>query len=130
MARILSGHHHIVLVLSHTKESQAEKSLVENAAFDAILLRQLGLDFTSAAAMQAKRYMYKYGIRPEQCAKVAVKNLRNGLRNPYAHKKGRYTVDDILASDKMIDPLTALQVAPKSEGMVAIILASAKKAKK
>jgi acetyl-CoA C-acetyltransferase len=82
-----------------------------------------------AAAFQMRLYMERYGITAEQCAKVAVKNLRNGLRNPYAHKKGRYTVDDILGSERLIDPLTALQVAPKSEGMVALILASAKKAK-
>ena len=65
MGQILSGHQDIVLVEAHTKESQANKSLVENAAFDAILMRQLGLDFTSAAALQAKRYMYKYGLTAE-----------------------------------------------------------------
>ena len=74
MGQILSGHHEVALVVSHMKESQAEKSLIENAAFDAVYMRELGLDFLSAAALQARRYMYKYGITAEQCAKVAVKN--------------------------------------------------------
>ena len=68
------------------KESQAEKSLIENAAFDPIFMRQLGLDFLSAAALQAKRYMYKYGITAEQCAKVAVKNRGNAKNNPFAQE--------------------------------------------
>ncbi|MCK4964197.1 MAG: thiolase family protein, partial [Dehalococcoidia bacterium] len=41
MAQILSGHQDIILIEAHTKESQADKSLVENAAFDAIFMRQL-----------------------------------------------------------------------------------------
>jgi len=52
--RYSPGHQDIVLVEAHTKESQGDKSLIENAAFDAILMRQLGLDFTSAAALQGK----------------------------------------------------------------------------
>jgi acetyl-CoA C-acetyltransferase len=130
MARILSGHHHIVLVLSHTKESQAEKSLVENAAFDAILMRQLGLDFLSSAAMQAKRYMYKYGITAEQCAKVAVRNRGNAKNNPYAQEPLDITVEDVLGSKMLSSPIRQLDTKPVSDGACAMILASEDKAKK
>jgi acetyl-CoA C-acetyltransferase len=130
MARILSGHHHIVLVLSHTKESQAEKSLVENAAFDAILMRQLGLDFLSSAAMQAKRYMYKYGITAEQCAKVAVRNRGNARNNPFAQEPLDITVEDVLGSKMMSSPIRLLDTKPVSDGACAMILASEDKAKK
>ena len=130
MARILSGHHHIVLVLSHTKESQAEKSLVENAAFDAILLRQLGLDFLSAAAMQAKRYMYKYGITPEQCAKVAVRNRGNAKNNPFAQEPLDITVEDVLGSKMLSSPIRLLDTKPVSDGACAMILVSEDKARK
>jgi len=130
MARILSGHHHIVLVLSHTKESQAEKSLVENAAFDAILLRQLGLDFLSAAAMQAKRYMYKYGITAEQCAKVAVRNRGNAKNNPFAQEPLDITVEDVLGSKMLSSPIRLLDTKPVSDGACAMILVSEDKARK
>ena len=98
MAQILSGHMDIVLVSSHTKESQAEGSLIENAAFDPALMRQLGLDFLSAAAMQAKRYMYKYGVTAEQCARVAVKNRGNARANPYSQEPLDITIEDVLGS--------------------------------
>ena len=55
-AQVLSGHVKTVLISTHMKESQAEKPLVENAAFDAIFMRELGLDYLSAAALQAKRH--------------------------------------------------------------------------
>jgi len=130
MARILSGHHHIVLVLAHTKESQAEKSLVESAAFDAITMRQLGLDFLSAAAMQAKRYMYKYGITAEQCARVAVRNRGNAKNNPFAQEPLDITVEDVLGSKMLSSPIRLLDTKPVSDGACAMILVSEDKARK
>jgi acetyl-CoA C-acetyltransferase len=130
MAQVLSGHQDIVLVMAHTKESQAEKSLIENAAFDPALLRQLGLDFLTAAAMQAKRYMYKYGITAEQCAKVAVKNRGNAKNNPFAQEPLDITVEDVLSSKILSSPIRRLDTKPISDGACAMILATEKKAKK
>ena len=130
MARILSGHHDLVLVIAHTKESQAEKSLIENAAFDPVLIRQLGLDFLSAAAMQARRYMYKYGITPEQCAKVAVKNRGNAKNNPLAQEPLDITVEDVLSSKVLSSPIRLLDSKPISDGACAMVMATEAKAKK
>jgi len=130
MSQVLSGHQDIVLVVAHTKESQAERSLIENAAFDPALARQLGLDFLSAAAMQAKRYMYKYGITAEQCAKVAVKNRGNARNNPLAQEPMDITVEDVLGSKTLSSPIRLLDTKPTSDGACAMILASGEKAKK
>jgi acetyl-CoA C-acetyltransferase len=130
MAQILSGHQHIVLVEAHTKESQANKSLVENAAFDAIFMRQLGLDFTSAAALQAKRYMYKYGITAEQCAMVAVRNRANAKNNPLAQEPMDITVDDVLGSKILVSPIRLLDTKPVSDGACAMIMTTETRAKK
>ena len=130
VARILSGHQDIVLVVSHTKESMADKRAVENAAFDPIFLRVLGLDFLSAAALQAKRYMYKYGITPEQCAKVVVKNRGNAKRNPFAQEPLDITAEDVLGSQVLASPIRQLDMKPTSDGACAMILAREKKAKK
>jgi len=130
MAQILSGHHDLILLEAHTKESQADKSLIENAALDPIFMRQLGLDFTSAAAMQAKRYMYKYGITPEQCAKVVVRNRANARNNPLAQEPLDLTVDDVLGSRMVISPIRLLDMKPISDGACAMIMASESRAKK
>jgi acetyl-CoA C-acetyltransferase len=130
VARILSGHQDIVLVVSHTKESMADKRTIENAAVDPIFLRVLGLDFLSAAALQARRYMYKYGITPEQCARVVVKNRGNAKRNPFAQEPLDITVEDVLGSQVLASPIRQLDMKPTSDGACAMILAREKKAKK
>jgi acetyl-CoA C-acetyltransferase len=130
MAQVLSGHHEIVLVVAHMKESMAEKSLVENAAFDPVFMRQLGMDFLSAAALQAKRYMYKYGVTSEQCAKVAVKNRGNGMNNPLAQEPMEISVEDVLSSKLLASPIRKLDTKPISDGACAMILAPSKRARK
>jgi acetyl-CoA C-acetyltransferase len=129
-ARVLSGHQDVILVAAHCKESQADMRGVENAALDPVFLRVLGLDFLSSSAMQARRYMYKYGITPEQCAKVVVKNRANAARNPFAQESASVTVADVLGSQVLASPVRQLDMKPVSDGACAMILATEKKAKK
>jgi acetyl-CoA C-acetyltransferase len=129
MGQVLSGYHDVVLVVAHMKESQAQKSLIENAAFDAIFMRELGLDFLSAAALQARRYMYKYGITAEQCAKVAVKNRGNARNNPFAQEPLDIGVEDVLGSKMLASPIRELDAKPVSDGACAAILMSERKAR-
>lgn len=130
LARIMSGHQDIVLVVAHCKESQGEKVMIENAAFDPIFLRGLGLDFVTAGALQARRYMYKYGITAEQCAEVVVKSRANARRNSFAQEAGDITVGDVLGSQMLVDPIRSMDHSPTSDGACAIILARESKAKK
>jgi acetyl-CoA C-acetyltransferase len=126
---IMSGEFDCSLILAHTKMSHTNRNIVNNTAFEPIFTRQLGFDYTSAAGLQARRYMEKYGITPEQTAGVAVKNLGNAMRNPYAHNTGQYSVADVLSSPFMADPIREMEVAPDTDGAVALIMASEKKAK-
>ncbi len=129
-ARILSGHQDVVLVAAHCKESQVDMRGVENAALDPVFLRVLGLDFLSAAAMQARRYMYKYGITPEQCARVVVQDRAHALKNPLAQEQSEVTVEDVLGSQVLASPIRQLDMKPTSDGACAMVLATEKKAKK
>lgn len=129
-AQILSGHHDTVLVVSHCKESQAVRSIIENCAFDPMFTRLLGLDFLAAAAMQARRYMYKYGVTAEQCAKVAVKNRGNAKSNPFAQEPMDITVEDVLSSRMLAYPIRLLDTKPTSDGACAMILTREEKARK
>jgi len=128
--QILSGHHDIVLLVSHCKESQGERSIIENAAFDPIFMRLLGLDFPAAAALQARRYMYKYGVTVEQSAKVAVRNRGNAKNNPFAQEPMDITVEDVLRSKMLVDPIRLLDTKPTSDGACAMIMAGEEKARK
>jgi acetyl-CoA C-acetyltransferase len=127
---ILSGKHDVVLVAAHRKESETIGSVIENAGFDPIYLRPLGIDFLGAAALQAQRYMYKYCLGQEQFAKVVVKNLKNAKNNPYAQRAMDITVADVLSSQVIADPIKVLDTKPVSDGACAMILAKEEKAKK
>ncbi len=128
-AQILSGHHNIVLVVSHCKESMTDRSIVESIAFDPVLMRPLGMDFRIAAALQARRYMHKYGVTAEQFAKVAVKNRGNAKNNPFAQEPMDITVEDVLKSEMLVDPIRLLDAKPVSDGSCAMILAREDKAR-
>jgi len=127
--QLLSGHHNIVMVVTHCKESMADRGIVENIAFDPILMRPLGMDFRAAAALQARRFMHKYGVTVEQFAKVAVQNRGNAKNNPFAQEPMDITVEDVLKSEMLVDPIRRLDTKPTSDGACTMILAREDKAK-
>lgn len=128
--RILSGCYDSCLVVSHCKMSEGEPHIINNAMFDPLYQRILGLDELSSCAMQARRYMHKYRISAEQCALVAVKNLANGQKNPKVHRVGKITVEDVLQSKVLADPIKELEAYPISDGACAMILANEDKTRK
>ncbi len=130
-ATIMSGHDDIVLLMGVCKESQIlDRNVLTSCGFDPIFQRGLGIDYLAAAALQAQRYMYKYGITREQCAKVVVKNRANAKNNPFACAPASLTVKDVMNSKMLASPLTELDVYPVADGAIAMILATEEKAKK
>jgi acetyl-CoA acetyltransferase len=68
--------------------------------------------------------MHDHGTTIEQIAQVAVKNSRNGARNPNAQRRTARTLDDVLAPPQISGALTRLQCCPIGEGAAAAIVAS------
>jgi len=123
LMRILSGHFNKTLVVAQSKGSIGIPGIISNAMFDPLYERILGLDAVNSAALQARRYMSKYGITEDQCAKVSVKNHKNAKYNPFAQIPLDITVDDVLKSTVLADPIKVLDTSPISDGACAIILA-------
>ena len=128
--RLMSSHFDTAIVHAITKMSEIpEPSTLTNLYADPFFQRPIGIDDLSAAALQANSYMARYGITEEQAAKVVVKNLSNARNNPYAFKKEKVTVEDVLKSERLAYPIKALDCAPESDATCAILLASEEKAK-
>jgi len=83
-----------------------------------------GLLFPGIYAMSASRYMHDHGASPEDLAQVAVKNSRHGSENPRAQRKRALTLEEVLASRLIADPLTLYQCAGLSDAAAAIIVGS------
>ncbi len=130
LTRALSGSYDTTLITAHSKGSQSVSSLITNAAFDPIYERALGMDMISACAMQANSFMHRTSTTAEQLAMVSVKNHGNAKKNPLAQLPMDITVEDVLNSEMISDPLHKLDCSPVSDACCAIIIANESKAEK
>jgi acetyl-CoA acetyltransferase len=81
-----------------------------------------GLVVPTAFAMRANLHMATYGTTKEQLAMVSVKNRRHAALNPLAYYRDPLTVEDVLNSPMIADPLTRLMCCPNSDGAAAVVL--------
>jgi acetyl-CoA C-acetyltransferase len=89
-----------------------------------------GITFPGLYALMARSHMQKYGTTREQLAQVAVKNHENGSKNPLAQYPQKITVEEVLNSIMVADPLTILDCSPITDGAACLILCPAEMAKK
>lgn len=71
-----------------------------------------------------REHMEKYGTTKEQLAKIAEKNHRHSVNNPYSQFQDEYTLQEILDAPMVYEPLTKLQCCPTSDGSGAAVVAS------
>ena len=91
---------------------------------------QQGATFPSLYAMIAKRHMYEYGTTREQLAQFSVVNHKNAKNNPNAQFPFEISVDKVINSTMVADPLTLLDCSPVSDGAAAVVMVPAEDAKK
>jgi len=84
----------------------------------------LGATNPTYFALYARRRMDRFGATEEDFAQVKVKNARHGQANPNARYRGEVTVDEVLASPMVADPLRLLEICATSDGGAAVVLAS------
>jgi len=83
-----------------------------------------GLAMPSLYAMEASRWLHEGRVTQEQLASVSVKNHRHALYNERAQFRGDYTIEQVLGSAMISDPLTLLQCSPISDGAAALVLSA------
>ena len=88
--------------------------------------RSLFMDIYSSGA---RAHMAKYGTTKEHYAQISVKNHDHGAMNPHSQYRDRYTVEEVLASPMISEPLTRLMCAPIGDGAAAAILVNEEKAR-
>ena len=88
--------------------------------------RYIGGDHMMAGyALRMRRYMEETGAPAAAFAQVSVKARQNAALNPYAHRKQTYSLEEVLQSRLIADPLTLYQCCPTSEGGAAAVLCAA-----
>jgi acetyl-CoA acetyltransferase len=91
---------------------------------DWLRFRLLGATNPTYFALYARRRMALYDATDEDFALVKVKNARHGVANPYARYRKEVTLDEVLASPIVADPLRLLEICATSDGGAALVLSS------
>ena len=121
---LMSGQYETVLVLGVEKMTDHKSEDVATALMGAGSdeERLAGLTFPGLYAMLSRAHMEKYGTTLEQLAHVAVKNHYHASLNPNAQFHNTVTVEQVLKSTCIADPLRLLDCSPISDGAAAVIL--------
>lgn len=91
---------------------------------------ELGMNMVARFALSQRRYMDTFKVSLEQIAQVSVKNHRNGCMNPYSQYRKELTIEEIVNSRPICEPITLLQCCPATDGAAAAILVSGELAKR
>ncbi|MGH7321381.1 MAG: thiolase family protein [Candidatus Rokuibacteriota bacterium] len=75
-------------------------------------------------ALAGRRHMEEFGTSREQFAQISVKNHRHGCLNPHAQYQTACTLEEVLSSRLIADPLTLLQCCPAGSGAAAVVVAT------
>jgi len=91
---------------------------------DWLRFRLLGATNPTYFALYARRRMATSGATMEDFARIKVKNAKNGLANPNARFRKAVTVEEVLASPMVANPLHLLEICATSDGAAAVVLTS------
>ncbi|MDQ1353515.1 MAG: hypothetical protein QG657_3821 [Acidobacteriota bacterium] len=125
---IAAGQAEVVLAASSEKMYVKNAGLVDAGLDELDTL--LGLAAPATFGMRARRYMEEFGATEKQLALVAVKNRCHAQFNPLAQFREPVTVEEVLASPMVADPLTRLQCCPIADGAAAVVVCSPALAKR
>lgn len=123
---ILSGQYKNVLVLGVEKMTDSSQDEVTTGlmAAGSDSERMAGATFPGIYALIAQAYMENFGISEETLAAVSVKNHYHGSLNDKAQFRKVITVEDVMNSGKIADPLKLLDCSPISDGASAVVISS------
>ena len=123
---VASGIHDLVVVGGVEKMTElgtTEVSTALGGAGDQEWELFLGATFPGLYALMAKRHMHEFGTTEEMMASVAVKNHKHGSKNKYAQFQKEITMETVMNSKMVADPLKVFDCSPISDGAAALVLA-------
>jgi acetyl-CoA C-acetyltransferase len=89
----------------------------------------VGATFPALFALMMRAHMYEYNSTLEQFASVAVKNHKNGALNPDAQFQRETSMERVMNSRVIADPVRLFDCSPVSDGAAAVVVTTKEKAK-
>ena len=122
---IMAGQYDTVLVFGIEQLTQLGGGTIPLQLNDHMtaLYAKAGMVLPAVYAMRATRYLHERSAKPADLAAIAVKNRYHGSLNEYAQQRKETTVEEVLASRMVAEPLTLLQCCPSQvDGAAALVL--------
>ena len=129
---VASGYHDVVVAAGIEKMTDVGVgSSIDTlaSAADREWEAAVGATFPGLYAMMARAHMQAYGTTREQLAHVAVKNHYHGSLNPRAQFRNKITIDTVINSPLVADPLRLYDCSPITDGAAAVVLVPAERAR-
>ena len=112
----------LALGVEKLRDRSPTESLVRMMVTGGHPVVQKGFTAAGTFAVYAARRMHVHGLTREQMAQVSVKNHAHAAHNPLAHHRAPVTVEQVLKSPPVADPLTLLSCCPTTDGAAAAVL--------
>jgi acetyl-CoA C-acetyltransferase len=125
---IRAGEHDVVLVggaerMNNVSTARATEALA--IAADALWEVEAGMTFPGAYALMADAYLDEYDGTHEDLAHIAVKNHAHAVPNEHAQYRREISVQEVLDSPQVAEPLTLFDACPITDGASAVVVTSA-----
>jgi acetyl-CoA acyltransferase len=127
---VASGNCDVALALGVEKLFCGDTARSAAAMAQGTALAKLGFMFVGLYSMQLRRWIEEYGATKEQFAKVVVKNSYNGSLNPYAQFRKSLTIEEVLNSRVIAEPLTQYMCSTMGDGAAAAVVCAKEVARK
>jgi acetyl-CoA acetyltransferase len=121
---IQTGEVDSALVYGFGKSSMSDLHEVMTLQTDPYYVAPLWPSMVDIAALQARAYLEDSDRDERDLAEVAARAQRNGQQNPNAVRKGDVTAESLLGAPVTHDPLRDADIAPITDGAVAVVLAA------
>ncbi len=128
---VASGIYKTVLAVSGDKLTDGSVQAALSTVSYPLYHRKFAAGAVGGAGLGFREAMAKFGFTEQEAARVAVKQRRNASRNPHAHlKMPDLSVEDVMASKVISEPLKLLDSCPTSDGAAAMVFMEGEKARK
>ena len=127
----IAGYYHVasglfnhVLAIGWEKNSESDTTGAIITCSDPIWDRFSYSGAIPSLAVEASAYMKRYGVTEKDGARVTVRDRTNGVNNPYAHLRKAVTIEEVMSSPMLTEPIKLLDICPRSDGAAAVIFSS------
>jgi acetyl-CoA C-acetyltransferase len=111
-----SGMFDRVLIIGWEKNSESDTTGAITTAFDPVWDRLVFAGAISGLAAEAQAYISRYGASERDGARVSVRDRKHAMNNPHAQLRKEVSLEEVLASPMLADPIHLLDVCPRSDG--------------